>query len=114
MDLQQIYNIIAISAMVFVGFLSYLFKVRGDLVAKVVPLIIKAEREWKDISKSGGYKFAYVCKTLHKSLPTCVRPFISYESIETMVQATFDKIERYSAMQLEQTIEKLERKHSTK
>ena len=114
MDLQTIYNILATTAMVVVGFLVYIFKVRGDLLSLATTLIVKAEDEWKDISRAGGYKFAYVCKTLYRNMPTCVRPFIKYEDIETMVQATFNELQHYSTMQLEQVIKKMERKHSTK
>lgn len=114
MDLQTIYNILATTAMVVVGFLVYIFKVRGDLLSLATTLIVKAEHEWKDVSKSGGYKFAYVCKTLYKGMPVWVRTFISYEDVQSMVQATFNELQRYSAMQLDQVIKKLERNHLTK
>ena len=121
MDFQQTFNIITLAtsamvfvAMVFVGLIVYIFKVRGDLLSLATTLIVKAEDEWKDISKSGGYKFGYVCKTLYKRVPIWIRPFISYEDIQAMVQATFNELQRYSTMQLEQVIKKMERKHSTK
>lgn len=107
MDYSMITHIAGALILAIVGYFSMFLKTRGDLLSMATTLIAQAEAEYKDVSKAGGQKFTWVCETLYNGIPAVLRPFISYQEVERLVQCTFDEIEAYANRQLENFSDKL-------
>ena len=106
MDYSMITHIVGAVLMAVVGYFALYLKTRGDLLSMVSALIAQAEEEYNDVTKAGGQKFVWVCDKLYAGIPTALKPFISYEDVERMVQATFDEVEAYANKQLNGFVDK--------
>lgn len=82
-----------------------------ELVAKItaqaVVYIKEAEDTYKDATKSGGKKFEEVVNKLYDLVPDALHTIITKEMIEEIVQSTFDEIEEYAKLQLDNQVEKI-------
>ena len=122
MNFQDIYNVLVTLVAVVVGGLSLYFKTSAKAQAKakevqdvmamimgeVVVYIRKAEEDYKDTTNSGGKKFNEVVNKLWSLVPVSLRPIITRQMIKDIVQSTFDEVENYVKLQLDETVDKLD------
>lgn len=96
MDATMIWEIVKIVIYVVLGGLAIYFKTTTKLNQKVNDLIAKAEFLFGDVTKAGGTKFKYVVDKLYEFLPAPLRLIIPRSLIETIVQNTFNAMEKYA------------------
>lgn len=122
MNFQDIYNILVTLVAVVVGGLSLYFKTSAKAQAKakevqdvmamimgeVVVYIRKAEEDYKDTTNAGGKKFNEVVNKLWSLVPVSLRPIITRQMIKDIVQSTFDEVENYVKLQLDNAVDKLD------
>ena len=101
MDLEALLNILSLIFMAVFGGLALWFKGNGTLSALAAGFIAEAEALYKDVTKAGGEKFNWVVERLYGVLPSAIRPFIPKTLVESVVQSTFDAIEKYAKLQLD-------------
>ena len=120
MDLQNIYSILSGIGMVVLGALSVYLKTStkartkarqiaemlGELNAKAVIFIAKAEEEYKDWT--GGEKFDIVVSELYDLVPNILKAIITKEMIEEIVQSTFDEIKKYATAKMDEAVENID------
>ena len=124
MNFQDIYNVLVTLVAVIVGGLSLYFKTSAKAQAKakevqdvmamimgeVVVYIRKAEEDYKDTTNAGGKKFNEVVNKLWSLVPVSLRPIITRQMIKDIVQSTFDEVENYVKLQLDNAVDKLDDK----
>lgn len=88
-------------AVLLLGGSALYFNYNGRLREKAAALIVQAEQEYKDVTKAGGQKFSWVVDTLYAMIPIILKPFITREFIEVLVQSIFDSIQEYAKLQLD-------------
>lgn len=79
----------------------------AKITAQAVVFIKEAEEDYKDTTNTGGYKFNQVVTKLHSLVPSQLQGIITQEMIAEIVQRTFDEIEGYVKLQLDNTVDKL-------
>ena len=99
MDKDKIYALIA-DALWFVGalffiILSYYFKVKGTIQRESNKAINDAE----STGVSGAEKFNTAVDQLMACVPTLLKPIISRNFVEVVVQNSFDVIDEYAKKQ---------------
>ena len=111
------YEIIGYILTVIFGALSIYFKRSAAAQSKVASIeswvsviednakayIVRAEKEITGY-KRGGERFVWVVKCLLSLLPDWVRPYISKEMIEDIVQRAFDAMADYATTQLDKAL----------
>ena len=124
MNFQDAYNVLVTLVAVVVGGLSLYFKTSAKAQAKakevqdvmamimgeVVVYIRKAEEDYKDTTNAGGKKFNEVVNKLWSLVPVSLRPIITRQMIKDIVQSTFDEVENYVKLQLDNAVDKLDDK----
>ena len=124
MNIQEIYNILVTVVAIAVGGLSLYLKTSAKAQAKAkevqetmalimgeaVVYIRKAEEDYKDSTKKGGEKFEEVVDKLDSLVPATLKPIITKDRIEDIVQSTFNEVEKYVKLQLDNTVDKLDNK----
>lgn len=124
MNFQDIYNALITLVAVIVGGLSLYFKTSAKaqakakeiqdttalILAKAVVYIREAEENFKDETNAGGKKFNEVVNKLYSLVPVSLRPIITRQMIKKIVQSTFDEVEKYVKLQLDEAIDKLDDK----
>jgi len=127
MDIQTIYNIFVTVVAIAIGGLSLYLKTSAKAQAKakevqetmalimgeVVVYIRKAEEDYKDSTKKGGEKFEEVVDKLYSLVPDALKPIITEDRIKDIVQSTFDEVENYVKLQLDDTVDKVNVKPKT-
>ena len=106
MEQQMLMNIAGTALLIIIGFSASYLKTRGDILSMVTTLIKEAETMYSDTVNPGGQRFTWVCEKLYGGIPAVLKPFISYQEIERLVQATFDEIEAYANLQLNSFVDK--------
>ena len=106
MDTELILNIVWPVLLGVLGYFSLYLKARVDLLSMVTTLIDQAEAEYKDATDAGGEKFEWVCKKLYNGMPVWLKPLISYNEVERLVQATFYEVESYANKQLNNFVDR--------
>lgn len=76
-----------------------------EITAQAVVFIKEAEEEYKDISKAGGVKFEQVVNRLYSLVPDTLKMIITRDMISEIVQSTFDQIEEYVKLQLDNAVD---------
>lgn len=76
----------------------------ADVTANAVIFIKQAEEEYKDVSNAGGVKFEQVVNRLYSLVPDTLKMIVTREMIAEIVQSTFDQIEEYVRLQLDNAI----------
>lgn len=121
MNIQEIYNVLVTIVAIVVGGLSLYLRTSVKAQAKAkevqetmalimgeaVVYIRKAEEDYKDSTKKGGEKFEEVVDKLDSLVPAALKPIITRDRIEDIVQSTFDEVEKYVKLQLDNTVDKL-------
>ena len=120
MDLLQVLDFLKSIAVLLCGGLALYFKFStkaktkaeqiqetiAEITAKAVIFIKEAEENYKDTTNTGGQKFEEVVTKLHDLIPDGLDKIITREMIEDIVQSTFDEIEEYVKLQLDEAISK--------
>ena len=78
----------------------------AEVTAKAVIFIKEAEEMYIDTTNMGGVKFNLVVERLHNLVPVQLQMIITEEMIGNIVQSTFDEIEAYVRLQLDNAIVK--------
>jgi hypothetical protein len=76
----------------------------SNITAKAVIFIKEAEEKYKDTTNMGGTKFNEVVIKLHSLVPDPLKNIITKDMIADIVQSTFDEIEEYVQLQLDNAI----------
>lgn len=100
LDWKAIVQIVEIVAFIVGGFvISYLRT--SEVVHKfVAALIADAEELYANVEKSGAQKMAWVIEQIYAYVPAWLKPFLTAEKIQAIVQAVFDKIKAYADIQV--------------
>ena len=80
----------------------------AQITAQAVVYIAEAEKDYKDTTQSGGKKFEQVVSKLYDLVPDALHSIITKEMISEIVQSTFDEIQEYVRLQLDNSIDKIE------
>lgn len=127
MDIQTIYNIFVTVVAIAIGGLSLYLKTSAKaqvkakeiqetmamIMGEVVVYIRKAEEDYKDTTNAGGQKFNEVVNKLWSLVPISLRPIITRQMIKDIVQSTFDEVENYVKLQLDDAVDKVDVKPKT-
>ena len=127
MDIQTIYNIFVTVVAIAIGGLSLYLKTSAKAQAKAkevqetmalimgeaVVYIRKAEEDYKDSTKKRGEKFEEVVDKLYSLVPDALKPIITEDRIKDIVQSTFDEVENYVKLQLDDAVDKVDVKPKT-
>ena len=106
MDFQTIYNVLVTVVAITIGGLSLYLKTSAKAQTK-------AEEDYKDTTKKGGEKFEEVVDKLYSLVPDALKPIITEDRIKDIVQSTFDEVENYVKLQLDNTVDKVDVKPKT-
>ena len=96
MKAEIIITIVSIICTIVSILCGYYIYIRKKIEQEALNAINKAE----DTDKIGKEKMAEAVETIYNILPACVRPFISKDMIELVVQGVFDKMEEYVRKQV--------------
>ena len=96
MKAEIIISIVSIVCTIVSILFGYYIYIRKKIEQEALNAINKAE----DTGKVGKEKMAEAVETIYNILPACVRPFISKDMIEIVVQGVFDKMEEYVRKQV--------------
>ena len=96
MKAEIIITIVSIICTIVSILCGYYIYIRKKIEQEALNAINKAE----DTDKVGKEKMAEAVETIYNILPACVRPFISKDMIEVVVQGVFDKMEEYVRKQV--------------
>jgi len=91
---------------VILGALSAYFAENEKLQNGAIKYIAEAEEIYKDTTKAGGIKFAFVIDSLYNLVPAPLRIIITRNLIEGIVQSSFDSIEEYAKIQMDKAVNK--------
>lgn len=80
----------------------------AQITAQAVVYIAEAEKDYKDTTQSGGKKFEQVVNKLYDLVPDALHGIVTKEMISEIVQSTFDEIQEYVRLQLDNGIDKIE------
>lgn len=106
MDLDMIKQIVLPLLAIFFGALSAYFAENEKLQNGAIKYIAEAEEIYKDATKAGGMKFAFVVDSLYNLVPVPLRIIITRNLIEGIVQKSFDSIEEYAKIQIDKAVNK--------
>ena len=124
MDLQTIISALESIAVIILGGLAIYFKTSQKaktkareiqetlvvILGNVVQFINEAEDQYKSYTNKGSEKFEMVVDKLYFLVPDSIKGIIDREMIADMVQRTFDEVEDYVKMQLDDGMDKIETK----
>ena len=80
----------------------------AQITAQAVVYIAEAEKDYKDTAQSGGKKFEQVVSKLYDLVPDALHGIVTKEIISEIVQSTFDEIQEYVRLQLDNAVDKIE------
>lgn len=106
MDIESLLRILMPILTIAFGALSAYLRTNEIIRNSSIKYITEAEEMYKDVTKAGGQKFAWVVDTLYNLVPQPLRVLVTRKCIEKIVQSTFDSIEEYAKTQLDKAIEK--------
>ncbi len=106
MDIESLLRILMPILTIAFGALSAYLRTNEIIRNSSIKYITEAEEMYKDVTKAGGQKFAWVVDTLYNLVPQPLRVLVTRKCIEKIVQSTFDGIEEYAKTQLDKAIEK--------
>ena len=101
------YEIIMTVLAVLFGGLSLYLKANKKVDEAVAGFIDEAEEKYRDATKVGGKKFTYVVDKIYLIVPNTLKPFISRQLVESVVQKTFDIMESYAKKQADKFVNKV-------
>ena len=102
MTIEAIIEILKWLALFTLGAASIYYQTNTKISSYAAKLIDEAEHTYKDATRSGGEKFEWVVNSLYAMVPTVLRPLVSRQMLESLVQSTFDAMEHYALLQINQ------------
>ena len=119
MDYNLVLEILEIVGLLIVGGLGLYFKhsakaqkkakevqeVIDNITANAVIFIREAEERYKDTTNMGGTKFEEVVDRLYDLDPEALKYIITRDMIADIVQSTFNQIEEYVKLQIDNAID---------
>lgn len=105
---MTIYGIIMLILTVVFGGISLYLKTKTNLLDLAKDKIAEAENQYKDTTNAGGMKFTWVVDTLYRNLPAPLRIIFTKDTIGVLVQRTFDGIEAYTAVKIDEIVNKID------
>ena len=100
-DWNVVLTVFASILTVVATFFSYYLIIKRKIEAEIPGAINNAE----DTLMAGAEKLKVAVDTLYSLIPTVVKPFITRDIIEALVQEVFDKMEDFARKQLEKETE---------
>lgn len=97
MTIGEILSIVFAVITVALGFISYYFYIRNKLQKQIATEIDSAE----NLDEVGAEKMASVVSALKQLVPAILKPFITDNLIQSLVQAAFDSITAFAQKQVE-------------
>ncbi len=79
------------------SFVGYYFYIRSKLAKAAAGAVNDAEKE----DKTGAEKLQIAVDQVYALVPAVLKPIISRDIVQGLVQAAFDKIEEYAKKQIE-------------
>ena len=104
---MSIYEIVMTVLAVIFGGLSLYISGKKNVIDSVTGFIDEAEEIYKDSTQNGGEKFEWVVDQIYNIIPVALKPFITKETISTVVQKVFDIMESYAKKQLDKVVDKV-------
>lgn len=111
-SIQIIRSVFCVLTAAFGG-LALWYRQSAAIRSRTASLIAEAENRYSILSKSGDIKFEWVASRIYQTVPAALRLFFPRSLINSVIQATFDAMESYSAWQLECFAEKVKRDVNT-
>lgn len=120
MDYEQIISILSTICTIILGAFSIYLKTSAkaqtkakkiqeaiaEITAKAVIFIAEAEEQYRDWT--GGEKFDKVVNELYELIPDGLNKIITKNTIEEIVQSTFDEIKVYLTAKMDNALDKTE------
>lgn len=100
MDWKVILQIVEIVAFIVGGFVISYLRTSSVVRGFLAELIADAEEMFSTVEKSGAQKMAWVIAQLIEHLPAWLKPFLTAEKLQAIVQGVFDKINAYADIQV--------------
>lgn len=104
MTIEVVIELLKWLALFMLGAASLYYQTNTKISCYVTKLIDEAEEVYKDSAKAGGEKFEWVVSTLYGMIPSVLKPFISHQMLENLVQSTFDAMEKYAIAQIDKIV----------
>lgn len=89
------------------GFLASYLNTKQNVKGQISKFITDAENEYKDATKAGGRKFAWVVDKAYSLVPAIFKPFITEAKIGEVVQAIFNVMDAFAKAQLNKVVDKV-------
>ena len=100
MNWKDILQVIEIIAMIVGGFAISYFRTSSVFRGFIAELIADAEERFSNVEKAGAEKMAWVVAQIYAFIPAWLKPFLTTEKIQAIVQAVFDKIKAFADIQV--------------
>jgi len=100
MNWKDILQVVEIIAMIAGGFLISYFRTSSVFRGFIAELIADAEEQFSNVEKAGAEKMAWVIAQIYEFIPVWLKPFLTAEKIQAIVQTVFDKIKAFADLQV--------------
>lgn len=108
MNWKDILQVIEIIAMIVGGFAISYFRTSSVFRGFIAELIADAEDQFHNVEKAGTEKMAWVVAQIYEFIPVWLKPFLTTEKIQAIVQTVFDKIKAFADLQVKKLKAKYE------
>lgn len=100
------YKIITTVLIVIFGyFVSYL-KTKNNLLDEAKNAVNYAEKEYEDTMNAGSEKMSWAIDYLYGLVPTIIKPLITKDVLQSIIQTVFDGMKMFADYQLDKIIDK--------
>lgn len=100
MNWKDILQVVEIIAMIVGGFAISYFRTSSVFRGFIAELIADAEERFSNVEKAGAEKMAWVIAQIYAFIPAWLKPFLTTEKIQAIVQAVFDNIKAFADIQV--------------
>lgn len=100
MNWKDVLQVIEIIAMIVGGFLISYFRTSSVFRGFIAELIADAEERFSNVEKAGAEKMAWVIAQIYAFIPAWLKPFLTTEKIQAIVQTVFDNIKAFADIQV--------------
>ena len=100
MNWKDVLQVIEIIAMIVGGFAISYFRTSSVFRGFIAELIADAEERFSNVEKAGAEKMAWVVAQIYAFIPAWLKPFLTTEKIQAIVQTVFDKIKAFADIQV--------------
>ena len=100
MNWKDILQVVEIIAMIVGGFAISYFRTSSVFRGFIAELIADAEEQFSNVEKAGAEKMAWVIAQIYAFIPAWLKPFLTTEKIQAIVQAVFDNIKAFADIQV--------------